>query len=502
MRLRARLVAAAVALAALCAGGASWLALREVGAALEADARRHAAEVARAFADSLYIAVVLEDRAEIAARLGGFGVDEGVVSARVRGAGGAELGALAPRPGEAAFTVTVPVASRAAEPAFPGEGAPPAAAGADAPGAAAPAAVGEVDATFSLAAARASLARIRRAVLLVTLLLFGVAAAAAALFAATIVRPLRKLEAATERVARGDLSSEVEARGADEVAGLARSFNEMLRALERSREAVRAAAVELARREHLATLGQFTSVVAHELRNPLGIILSSAQVAANEERTPAQRHEALGFIADEVRRLDRILTEFLRFARPRDPVRGPVDLAALCADAAARFDAPDGVIVNAPAPAAVPAPALVTVIADPTSPPAPRAAAPATTDADADADLVHQALLNLARNAAEAGARRITLRAGDGYVEVEDDGPGFPPDAAARAGEPFFTTKVNGSGLGLAVVKKIALAHGGRLEIQPAAPGARRPGARIRVYLSAPAAAPVGAADPRSPHGR
>ncbi|HEV8322125.1 MAG TPA: HAMP domain-containing sensor histidine kinase, partial [Myxococcota bacterium] len=447
-----------------------------------------------------YIAVVLEDRAEIAARLGGFGVDEGVVSARVRGAGGAELGALAPRPGEAAFNVSVPVASREAEPAFPGEGAPPATADADAPGAAAPAAVGEVDATFSLAAARASLARIRRAVLLVTLLLFGVAAAAAALFAATIVRPLRKLEAATDRVARGDLSSEVEARGADEVAGLARSFNEMLRALERSREAVRAAAVELARREHLATLGQFTSVVAHELRNPLGIILSSAQVAANEGRTPAQRHEALGFIADEVRRLDRILTEFLRFARPRDPVRGPVDLAALCADAAARFDAPDGVIVNAPVPAAVPAPALVTAIAGQTSPPAPRAAAPATTDADAD--LVHQALLNLARNAAEAGARRITLRAGDGYVEVEDDGPGFPPDAAARAGEPFFTTKVNGSGLGLAVVKKIALAHGGRLEIQPAAAGARRPGVRIRVYLSAPAAAPAGAADPRSPHGR
>jgi signal transduction histidine kinase len=256
----------------------------------------------------------------------------------------------------------------------------------------------------------------------------------------------------------------------------------MLRALERSREAVRAAAVELARREHLATLGQFTSVVAHELRNPLGIILSSAQVAANEGRTPAQRHEALGFIADEVRRLDRILTEFLRFARPRDPVRGPVDLAALCADAAARFDAPDGVIVNAPVPAAVPAPALVTAIAGQTSPPAPRAAAPATTDADAD--LVHQALLNLARNAAEAGARRITLRAGDGYVEVEDDGPGFPPDAAARAGEPFFTTKETGRGMGLGLfLTRSVLEHvGGSLRLD-SAPG-RGTHAELKIPLA------------------
>ena len=492
MKLGARVVALAVALAALCAGGASWLGLREVSAALEADARKHAAEVTRAFADSLYVPVVLEDRAGIEERLRGFGLAEGVVSARVRDAAGTDLVVLAPRPGTGAFTVSAPVEARAGTgaPLELGDEEPEAGAPATAP--AAP--IGSVEATYSLAAARASIARIQRAVFVATLVLFGLAALAGAAFATTIVRPVRRLEAATGRVARGDLSSTVEVSGSDEVAGLARSFNEMVRALSRSREEVRAAAVELARREHLASLGQFTSMIAHEIRNPLGIILSSAQVAQNDSRTPEQRREALGFIGDEVRRLDRILTDFLRFARPRNPVRDVVDLSAVASDAVARYDAPAGVRVEVVDSGELSGSGDAS--AGGTEVNAAAAASPRRRPA-ADADLLHQALLNLVKNAVEAGAQHVRVStAADretAWLEVEDDGPGFPPEALARAGEPFFTTKVAGSGLGIAVVRQIAQAHGGRLELG-ARPGAR--GARVRLHL------PLSGGDaPKEPHG-
>jgi len=324
------------------------------------------------------------------------------------------------------------------------------------------------------------MARIQRTIALGTLAIFAMAALVGFAVASWITRRVRTLAAATERVAAGDLESEVTVAGADEIAALARSFNEMVRAVARSTEELRSAERELARKERLASLGQFTAMIAHEIRNPLGIILSSAQIARNDERPRPQRKQALGFILDEVRRLNRILDDFLRFARPREPMLGPVGLDVLAQGALKRFEAPDGVSASAESDDE-------RTGADEGRP---------TPTAEVDGDQMAQALLNLTLNAVQAGAKTIRLRYGRiehdpvesdrgnnnsqrVFVEVVDDGPGFPESVLAKVGEPFVTTRPDGSGLGLAVVYQIVRAHGGDVEI-----GAVEPhGARVRLLL-------------------
>ena len=320
-------------------------------------------------------------------------------------------------------------------------------------------------------------ARLRRVKLEIwgAALLLAIFGGAVSLFLADrTVAPLVGLGRATGRVADGDLETKVLEQGDREVAALAHSFNQMTDALRTSREKLENSYAELARKERLATMGQFTAVIAHELKNPLGVILSSAQVIANPRRTPEMKDRAAQFIIEEVRRLSSDLTGFLAFARPKPPELKPTDVGA-CARRAVEAWKQSTAPANERTPAPMP-------VAEIMRPPAGIAAeaivAPDTPMALADADQLHQVLLNLLLNASQAmqqakgdgatGRIEVRVEPRNGAkvaLIVADDGPGMPADVQAHAFEPFFTTKKRGSGLGLAVVDQIAKAHGGGVEL-------------------------------------
>jgi len=238
---------------------------------------------------------------------------------------------------------------------------------------------------------------------------------------------------------------------------------------------------ELRRQERLATLGQLSAGVAHEIRNPLAGIGTSAQVLLKRFESGDDRARFVQVILDEVARLDRIVTSLLQYARPRAPELQPVRLAecvtrvvALSRENAERA----GVHVEAEI-----APRLAAIYLDP--------------------DLIHQVLLNVTLNALQAMRAGGTLRyevrhirrrrpprapgrrAGDrlraddrrggdgaapGWTEIQqvrviDTGVGIPRGTLAKLFDPFFTTKASGTGLGLSISQTIMQEHGGSIAV-------------------------------------
>ncbi len=208
--------------------------------------------------------------------------------------------------------------------------------------------------------------------------------------------------------------------------------------------------------EHLARLGQMSAALAHEIRNPLGTIKGFAQLAA-EKATP-EAAALLAPVLDEIRRLERLVSDLLLYGRPPQPNLRWVE-----------WDRLAGEIERAAREAASGRPIRFVL-------------AGGGVRLKTDPDLLKAALLNLVRNAIEAleesgGEVRLEIAApprGAVVVAVEDDGPGLSEEARARLFEPFYTSKASGTGLGLAISKRLAEALGGELRILPAEPrGAR-----------------------------
>ncbi len=229
-------------------------------------------------------------------------------------------------------------------------------------------------------------------------------------------------------------------------------------------DALRDAQQQLREKDRLASLGELSAKLAHELRNPLGIIKGSAQVIADEGKPPDVKREMTGFILDEVERMNASITNFLVFARAKTSHRTPTDVTAVVERLRLEWEARGrgGVEVRFQA-----------------EPDLPRALV--------DPHQLHQVLLNLLLNAAEAmgGAGSVRIRAARAgarlRLEVADDGPGFSAEAKTRAFEAFFTTKDYGTGLGLTNVKQMVEANGGEVNIATAAAG----GAIVSLLLEA-----------------
>jgi two-component system, NtrC family, sensor histidine kinase HydH len=238
---------------------------------------------------------------------------------------------------------------------------------------------------------------------------------------------------------------------------------------------------ELRRHERLATLGQLAAGVAHEIRNPLAGIGTSAQVLLRRFEPRDERARFVTVILDEVSRLDRIVTSLLQYARPRVPELKPSGLEP-CIERVRQLAA-DAIEQ-----------ARVTVEVD---------ASPGLGVVWIDADLVTQVLLNVTLNAVQAmpdggtlryevrrlrrrvpargpGRRdtdlgapgvRSSIRAGSprwlGYqqVRVIDTGVGMPKGVLAKLFDPFFTTKAGGTGLGLSISQTIMHEHGGSIAV-------------------------------------
>jgi len=221
--------------------------------------------------------------------------------------------------------------------------------------------------------------------------------------------------------------------------------------LERARSESERLHARLREAERLATAGELAAGMAHELRNPLSAILNATALLADETRLTAdERASTLSAMRTEARRLNRILSDFLKFARPQAARVAPGDLRDVLEHVSGliRDDRPRAARVD------------VKVAVDPGLPRFPF-----------DRDQLIQVVWNLALNGVEAmnGRGRLSLegshRSGHVALAVSDTGPGIPPERREHVFEPFYTGKPNGTGLGLTIADRIVAAHGGRIEI-------------------------------------
>ncbi|MFH0901913.1 MAG: ATP-binding protein [Pseudomonadota bacterium] len=310
-----------------------------------------------------------------------------------------------------------------------------------------PRVVGCVKAVFSSRASKGILRRLRWGQYRVVALGSGVGILVVYLLASSIVKRTLAVTRAASRVAGGDLAVRLDDTGSDELAVLASDFNRMTESLEAQRKALGEAGAKLAERESLAAIGRATAVIAHELKNPLGILLCAAEIVAKGDRPEAARRKAGSIIEEEVRRLSHTLSSLLDYARPRPPSRNQVDALALCQEAGSRASSPGG-----------PAEAIAVSVEG------------ESAVVSVDRGQMEQVLLNLIANAAQAGARRvrISIRRDEerALIVVDDDGSGIDPKIRDLLFRPFVTTKQRGAGLGLAASRRMARDNDGDLRLE------------------------------------
>jgi signal transduction histidine kinase len=237
-----------------------------------------------------------------------------------------------------------------------------------------------------------------------------------------------------------------------------RRYQNVSETLREANRSLRQAQAEARRAERLAALGQLSAGLAHEIRNPLGVIKGSAELLEQKVATSdSVSQELAGFIYTEVNRLSALVGRFLDFARPSKLERHPEDVREVM-ERALKALAQQNV------------PANIRIIRE-----FPETAPPVMLDPE----LTEQVFINLLSNACEAmgengGELRLKIYPEPGedstdakmVVEVEDTGPGVPAEMREQIFNPFVTTKKTGVGLGLAIVSKIVDAHGGSVTLR------------------------------------
>jgi len=223
---------------------------------------------------------------------------------------------------------------------------------------------------------------------------------------------------------------------------------------------------QLVQRERLAALGELAAAVAHEVRNPLGVLFNSLTSLRRMVKLDGDPAQLVDIMSEEAQRLNRIIGDLLDFARPSTPTFEKADVGE--------------VVRNAVAAALSGAKSALAVQWNIT---------PGLPPVLLDQGLMRQAVINLVQNALQAmhGEGKLTVTVGqeqrDGapaiYVEIADTGPGIPPGTRERMFEPFFTTKATGTGLGLAIVRRVVNDHHGWITVANQADA----GARLRIAV-------------------
>jgi signal transduction histidine kinase len=264
------------------------------------------------------------------------------------------------------------------------------------------------------------------------------------------VDPLHRLVAAMHRAEEGDLTVKADQGRTDELGEAARSFDAMIAALRRSQAELEAFYRErMVRADRFAAVGEIATGLAHEIKNPLAGLSGALELLAEDLAKNPRQAEVVGEMRHQVQRLANTMESLLSFARPPKARLRPSDINASLEKVLflIRQQCRDGCIAIAPDLGT----ALPAVQADPAQ--------------------LEQVFLNLCLNACQAMGKReggklvVRSRRGEGtvHVEIEDSGPGIPADARAHVFKPFFTTKGEGNGLGLAISARIVSEHGGHI---------------------------------------
>jgi signal transduction histidine kinase len=259
-----------------------------------------------------------------------------------------------------------------------------------------------------------------------------------------VVQPVTYLREGVMKIAAQDFRTSLPIDWHDEIGDLTRAFNSMVAKLRESRDEQR----REFQRDKIASLGELSLAMAHELRNPIGVI-NTASTLLEKNEDPDRRKELQRMIHEECQRLDQFLKDFQQLARHRQP----------------EFS-----LVN---PAAPLEKALQVMLAGREDVTLDRHFSHGNRCIRADAELLQQAWVNLVRNALEAmdgsGHLRVgsVLEGDDVVIYLQDSGPGIPVELMTRLFEPFYTTKKEGSGLGLTLANTLVVASGASLELVP-----------------------------------
>ncbi len=228
--------------------------------------------------------------------------------------------------------------------------------------------------------------------------------------------------------------------------GLSITNARLYESLRKSYDELAATRAEMVKRERLAGLGELAAIVAHEVRNPLGVIYNASSSLKHLVEGSVDGMTLVKIVREECERLNQIVGDLLDFARPRQLSMQPEDMSRVLGEVTEAL----GAVPNVRFEVAIDDDLPMLVV---------------------DRRLMRQALINVALNAVQAmprgGLLRLRARAPKGedvvVLEIADEGPGIPEATLPRIFEPFFTTKATGAGLGLAVVKRIVEDHGGEV---------------------------------------
>jgi hypothetical protein len=266
-----------------------------------------------------------------------------------------------------------------------------------------------------------------------------------------IQRPMVELQEKVVLISAGNLDVAVSFSGRnDEIGDLGRNFNHMMQQLRESRKEIESMhRTQMSRAEHLATLGELATGLAHEIRNPLAGIAGVIEIIGRDLPSTSPAREMVKDVRIEINQINRILTDLLETARPHPTqmMRSNLNTTVEHAVMLARQQ----------------------VLSQPINIELEQASD--LDDVEHDSDQIHQVVLNLLLNAVQAiegpGTVRVVIGSENNCasVRVTDSGRGIPEQQLSQIFRPFYTTRGNGTGLGLSLVRRIVEEHHGRINV-------------------------------------
>ena len=310
--------------------------------------------------------------------------------------------------------------------------------------------LGEVEVVFSQKKLFELIKTIRRRIYMFAILglLFG--GITAYYLSWVMLKPIKRLVTASKAITSGDWTMQVEKFGNDEIGQLTQDFNQMAASLDKKRRELEKSYQQLAQQERLAEIGKFSTMIAHEMKNPLGIIKGAVNISAKKDAPKETKDTMVKYINEEVTRLNQLAEDFLVFARPKPPRKEPMRASEIIHKLKAVTESRDEEDKG------------VKIIIE------------SNVENDfifGDKNQLFQALLNIIENSVQSSppGGKVTIRiettTQGTAISISDEGPGIKAKDREKIFEPFYTKKEKGTGLGLAIVKKIVEMHDGKIRV-------------------------------------